>query len=324
MKTYLKRIFMLKLRHAISNIRKSNKSKLNSENLVCFAFEPTADLIGFHGAPEFDDFHHSMQVLQRLGYKFDLALDIGANIGAVSQVLSAKYKRVLAFEPNPEVFKLLEINALYCKCKNVEPLKYAVSSKKRNLILSDWNMHHSGQASLEKKHVDAQSSENAGFVAKTHKVKSVSIDELIDEKGLHEISLLKIDVEGHEIDVLKGAKKLISKYSPPIIFEDWETRNSKNSELRTELIKLGYSTFIARRDYPHSLFNGKALWCKCINLPYKLIISIFTGYRTATIINENSAIGGYEHVLAIKETMSEKDLKRIVAEEGLEPPTRGL
>jgi FkbM family methyltransferase len=146
-------------------------------------------------------------------------MDVGANVGEVSRRLLRKVGssgQVYAFEPNPELVRnhLSRVTApnfhvyqravsssvgsatLFVDCREELP---AVASSLR--VLDD--LHESGKVrpiSVETTTIDA-------FVA-TEKIRP---------------NFIKIDVEGHEIDVFRGAVETIRTFRPVIVFEFWET-----------------------------------------------------------------------------------------------------
>ena len=136
------------------------------------------------------------------------AVDIGANIGKVTNTLfDMGWKKVTAFEPTPAIFAKLTENT---KDKNVSLHNIGVSNKKGKLFfaMAPWQ-----EEQLTNQVV------SPGFWNKKkwdiQKIKTVALDDL----DLEHIDLLKIDVEGHERQVVKGAEKTIKKFKPIIVIE---------------------------------------------------------------------------------------------------------
>lgn len=141
------------------------------------------------------------------GYK---VIDIGANVGIISLLLSklvGPQGRVIAFEPGPISFKILELNVLINGCKNIQPVNMAVSSKsgKENLFISQ-----GGES-------DNQVSEHAldwGFERRASIViETVSLDEYLKNNNINntEIDYIKMDTQGGEYKVLQGMKNILSQ-----------------------------------------------------------------------------------------------------------------
>ena len=145
-------------------------------------------------------------------------IDVGANVGAFCIKTGAFLvnnnidSTVIAFEPNPYVFKKLAKNlSLNEKLKNtvqVEPL--GVSNKKEKLEFQ-WNKNNSGGGRFISKKDSAN--ENIELI------KVVTIDDYVKVNNISNISFIKVDVEGFEPFVLQGAKETIEKFNPNIFIE---------------------------------------------------------------------------------------------------------
>ena len=130
-------------------------------------------------------------------------LDIGANIG-LNSIRMNQIKKVTGtihlFEPQPDVFLMLKYNT-----RNLNRKLY-------NMALSDKN----GYSSF------TQKTENVGGTQIGDNLEiSIATARLDDFPFPNTISLMKIDVEGHEENMLKGGKETIMKYKPTIIIEIW-------------------------------------------------------------------------------------------------------
>jgi FkbM family methyltransferase len=150
-------------------------------------------------------------------------LDIGANIGFMSMALLHAGRRVVAFEPQPELFKLLELN-----CPNAICMNFALS-----------NIRGVGRMPR----IRYGSKGNYGGLGLGLKSELGTIDVnmcTLDELG-RSPGFIKLDVEGHELAVLKGGKDTILKYKPVLYIEDDRVENS--IALRKYISnELGYST----------------------------------------------------------------------------------
>ena len=290
------------LRIKVSELRKSNINVLKSSNVVCFAYEPVADLIGFYGAPEYKEFNASIDYLKKNEGSFHTAIDVGANIGIVSQILSEHFEEVFSFEPNPQTFKLLELNASYCLNNNVNPYNLALSHEAGELILTDWNPYHSGQSKINATKEQLSKYESHSFKPRNYKVPCTTLDDFVLSNHIQKVSLIKIDVEGHEKQVLMGAKKVIKEHSPAIIFEDWDTKKESKSTLRKELEELGYLDFWTLEWQYKNLISDSKWWSNIINWPYRLFMTSIYGDKMNLVKNHISKLRGYEHVLTIKKS----------------------
>ena len=136
----------------------------------------------------------------------DCFFDIGANIGLYS-LHASKYAgnkgAIFAFEPTPTTYKKLCSNLELNKISNVYPQNIALSDKSGSMIFNVSKKNYDAWNSFAKlKQLNNNSEEIT--------VKTVTLDEFIEEKNIKQIDLIKLDVEGWELYVLKGAIKLLS------------------------------------------------------------------------------------------------------------------
>ncbi len=136
-------------------------------------------------------------------------LDIGANVGKYSVIIAKQLKDkgfVLCFEPEPKNLIALKRNLLLNKLNNVNIVPIALSDRKGNIDFY-LNSENTGGHSLVNKTKNKIT------------VKSDKLDNVIKQQNVRNIKLIKIDVEGAEMKVLKGAENLLKKDHPKIIFE---------------------------------------------------------------------------------------------------------
>jgi FkbM family methyltransferase len=123
------------------------------------------------------------------------AVDVGANIGVFSlyQVMVNHAERVIAFEPSPEVFSRLAKNIEVNGIKNVRAVNAAVGDEPGTLSFAESRMSANGRVS------------ETG----TLKVPCVRLDDEL--RDVPSIDILKIDTEGYETHVLRGASETLKK-----------------------------------------------------------------------------------------------------------------
>ena len=165
--------------------------------------------------------------------------DVGANIGTIAVPLAQHLGSagfLYAFEPQRVVFQTLCANVALQSLTNVECVPVAVGAVRETLRLPD---------------IDYERPANFGGVEMQafsggRPVQQVVLDEYFDRGPF---SLVKIDVEGMELDVLRGAQRIIERQRPILYVED--DRANKSAELEQALRDLGY------RMYRHNplLFN---------------------------------------------------------------------
>tara|TARA_A100000164_G_scaffold334383_1_gene325602 strand:- start:2 stop:850 length:849 start_codon:yes stop_codon:yes gene_type:complete len=145
--------------------------------------------------------------------KKNIIVDIGANIGSVSLPLAKLFNSstIISVEPTYYAFSKLKrnLNLNPNFKKRVRLYNTFISNKKRkiNFIYSSWNF-----SSSSKKHKVHRG------ILKEASNKTQSLSELIKSQK-RKINLIKIDVDGYEIDVLRSGKEIIKKYKPVIYFE---------------------------------------------------------------------------------------------------------
>jgi len=148
-------------------------------------------------------------------------LDVGANIGTFT-IPAAKHVgqsgHVVAIEASPDVFKILEKNIALNNINNIEPVCAAAAAKDGHTQFYPAPVDHFGMGSQAPQ-----------FDATPIAIPSVTLDSLVRKFNLSSVNLIKIDVEGFELDVLKGATGLLNGKNPPLVvfeFCDWaETRS---------------------------------------------------------------------------------------------------
>ena len=141
----------------------------------------------------------------------DWVIDIGANIGHYTFKFSemvGKGGRVIAFEPVPQTFELLAANVAHFPFKNTTLVNMAASDNLKLLGIQMPRLN-SGLDNYYEANLTNDMSEFS--------VMCVPVDSL---KIVEHVKLVKIDVEGHELSVLIGMRKLLERDHPVLIVED--------------------------------------------------------------------------------------------------------
>jgi len=152
-------------------------------------------------------------------------IDVGANIGTFT-IPAAKHVgpsgKVVAIEASPNVFSVLQKNVALNNMSNVQLVCAAAGANNDEARFYPAPSDHFGMGSRAPQ-----------FNATPISVPCVTPDSLVRKFGLPSVDLVKIDVEGFELDVLKGAIELLGRERPPlVIFEfcDWaEARMSRDN-----------------------------------------------------------------------------------------------
>lgn len=169
--------------------------------------------------------------------------DIGANIGAISLPLLKRFNKLEAvmFEPSAEVAGRLIRNLAHNPdlCSRVKVLTIALSDSEgiNNFYVSNesFNSGVAGLGHSDNRHKFAVS------------VQTYTGDSLVYSKKYVPPQLIKIDVEGYELEVFNGMKNTLSQYHPIIIFEHsvyrLKERNQSKNTVIILLESLGYSVY---------------------------------------------------------------------------------
>lgn len=131
-----------------------------------------------------------------------IVIDVGAHIGIYSIYVSEYAERVIAIEPETINFNHLITN-IQSK-GNIYPFKIALGDENRKIKLF---LHTSLGHSL----LFPSNQFEEILVRK--------LDDVIEELELRKVDLIKIDTEGYELQVLKGAEKTIRKFKPKLVFD---------------------------------------------------------------------------------------------------------
>ena len=148
-------------------------------------------------------------------------IDVGSFIGFYSILAAKLAATVVSLEPDPRSFKILLYNIEISGVKDkIIPINVAAGSSKTFLDLKL-------ASSLAESSFTNYLSDNK--IVGVIKVPSITLDELFMSLKLNRVDVIKIDVEGAGLDVIKGAEHIISMFKPRIIFE--VHRYARNDEL---------------------------------------------------------------------------------------------
>ena len=189
------------------------------------------------------------------------AIEIGANIGshsvAMAKKLEALGRRLLVVEPQPVIFQNLCANIALNSLLNVQAENVAISSSEGHLYFSvpNYNCPDSNFGAVTMFEADSANQVGNARKGNIQRVRSVPLDDLVPND--FEVGLIKIDVEGFELEVLQGSVKTISKYRPAIYVEN--DRPEKSKALIEWLWEAGYNLWWDRPPlFNPDNFRGKA------------------------------------------------------------------
>jgi FkbM family methyltransferase len=142
--------------------------------------------------------------------------DIGAFHGLLTLFLASRANAVVCFEPNSQNRKRLMENLMLNRVKNVEVRDVGVGSRRemRRMVGSPLMP---GGASVDGKTVEGLLRAGVGTVVQ--EISIVTLDEEIPQASLPVPDFIKIDIEGWEIEALRGARNTLELYKPTLFLE---------------------------------------------------------------------------------------------------------
>ena len=199
-----------------------------------------------------------------LGKKASVIFDVGANRGnTVSKYLSLfPSVKIHAFEPFPDIYKTLMNH--HKNNTSVYLNKYALSSKVGRSTFYV-NKSIDTNSLLKSKKIGASSDKNCISINEIV-VNTNTIDNYCLENNIYEIDILKIDVQGSELEVLKGSLNMLKSSKIKIIYiETYFKQQYINQPLFHDISKLLYNYNFTLQDIYDPYFSKKnILWCDAI------------------------------------------------------------
>jgi len=165
-----------------------------------------------------------------------VVVDVGANVGLMTIRAARRGARVVAIEADPRLAARLKANVELNRLSSVRIVEAAATSAPGvvTLHLPAPGAHNHGQASLL----------HHGYLQGSVEVPGVPIDDL----DLADVGLIKIDVEGAEGEVVRGAWRTIERWRPHIVFEMTPDMAGSDYRFVDELVGMGYRLQSIRAD----------------------------------------------------------------------------
>jgi FkbM family methyltransferase len=184
-----------------------------------------------------------------------IVLDVGAHRGSYALEVGrlAPSAAVFAFEPQPRTYAAL---AERVACSGIEPLNLALGESEGSATLYDFaGDGGSTQASLSADAVALFGSEPVA-----HSVTCTTVDAFCASRGIERVALLKVDTEGFDLSVLRGARRMLSE--------------RRIERIQFEFISANIVTGVRLRDFYEQL-TGYRMHRMCLNgtlmpLPYSV------------------------------------------------------
>tara|TARA_B100000767_G_C19651979_1_gene487170 strand:+ start:59 stop:955 length:897 start_codon:yes stop_codon:yes gene_type:complete len=193
---------------------------------------------------KFDD-QSELRLIKKISKKNKIfLLDCGCNYGFYSFYTASlsSQNSVIAIEASPTTAKDFEKNFNLNKFKNIALKNFAISNTD-NITITLNESKNDWESSLTHSEFDKK---------KVTKVKTKKIDTIIKNKKIDDYSLLiKLDIEGHELQAIEGAKNTIKKYKPIIIIElssyIFSKKNRAFDNFKSFLVKFNYSIYSIKK-----------------------------------------------------------------------------
>ncbi len=166
--------------------------------------------------------------------KDSVCVDVGANIGYYTLLMAQVAKRVYALEPEPKSLLILRKNIEENKLKNVVIVERAASNKEGEFFMKLGRENYGDNRIIGKK------DDKNGILINT-----CTLDKILENEQY--ISLIKVDVQGHEPEVVEGAKKILKK-DKPTLFLEYTPGDYKDKKMINFLQK-NYSNIFSINDF---------------------------------------------------------------------------
>lgn len=176
-----------------------------------------------------------------------IIFDVGANSGIMSLQFAklVPLGKVYSFEPTFYAFSKLEKNLelnpeLAKRIVAIQSFVSSSTSEEPNIkAYASWKVGGTVESVKHRVH--------GGIEKSAERIGAVCLDDFCEQNEIKRLGFIKIDTDGHEFEVLKGAKKVINEFSPIIIFEIGIYLMDERSIVFSDYLKffdsLGYSLF---------------------------------------------------------------------------------
>ncbi len=254
------------------------------KQLVAYTFDFIGHQINLKGLYERQELIATFNYLSEHDYIHGYAADVGANIGNHSVFFRRYYRKVFSFEPNLRTFKVLSLNAELVD--DIQCFNVGLSDSNRVAYLNI------NSANVGGSHLSTDNTYRSNSQQEIH---LKTLDSLSDQFN-GKLGLIKIDVEGHELSVLHGAKDTLLRDQPVILFEQQIENFTDGKSLVYEYLKsIGYSKFAVVSPSP----NLPAGLPKAIHSGMVVLLRLMFGLSYEVKLIEALPVDSYPFIIAL-------------------------
>ena len=138
-------------------------------------------------------------------------LDVGANIGCTALLFASLARRVIAFEPSPSTFAFLQANIGRAGVTNIVAQNFGLGAQSGAQLLTFAPSNRAGGFISDRMRASSGHTVEEIFIQ--------TMDQAVKSLALPEVDFIKIDVEGFEGHVLRGATQTLAASRPPVVLE---------------------------------------------------------------------------------------------------------
>jgi len=206
----------------------------------------------------------NFQLLGRILKRGMCVIDVGANIGLYTLLfckMVGDEGNVYSFEPAPQAYSRLKLNVDLNHFANAKLFNMGVSEStgKRQFYMCEDDAYNS------------LGSKPMMPIKQTIEIPTTTLDEFCLQEGIRRVDLIKIDAEGADLLIIKGAAKLLASESAPIILCEYNRLAVQGfdfaiGDLYTHMIKTGYELYEVKNQKLHKfdIVQSKASDVLCI------------------------------------------------------------
>tara|TARA_A100001011_G_C14283555_1_gene832606 strand:+ start:985 stop:1872 length:888 start_codon:yes stop_codon:yes gene_type:complete len=231
---------------------KSNKIRISKNPSKFIQFYTPSKIAGYRSKTFFSKEPETIDWLNRCGDEKKYFFDIGSNMGIYSIYYAKKFNaQVFSFEPSYKNLEILTKNIMLNSLQNnIKIISNPLSDdfKFSSFIQNDFSAGEAKASFL----TNTQDKETyfKNFKDKTNEVSyntlGLSIDNLLDLKLIPKPDLIKIDVDGNELQIIEGLKKTLSNLSGISMLI--EVRKETKNEINDLMLKMGFRKTLSERD----------------------------------------------------------------------------